>query len=140
MNDMLRNGQVDAALPVEPFAGQIAAAKTGYQFARLPLPLADHLVFSFWAARRSYVAANAAVIAAFRASLVEAIAWIKANEPEARKTQTTYLKMSDTLAGSVALPPYTATITAPELQFWIDTCKELGLTKGTVGIAEVLAK
>ena len=28
---------------------------------------------------------------------------------------------------------------ADELQFWIDACKTLGLTKGTVSLADILA-
>src|ERR1700761_1752333 len=38
MNDALRSGKVDAAMPVQPFASKAVAAKTGTQFMPLPPP------------------------------------------------------------------------------------------------------
>jgi hypothetical protein len=41
---------------------------------------------------------------------------------------------------SVKLVEFTAEMTPAQMQWWIDACKELGLTKGTATVADVLAK
>jgi ABC-type nitrate/sulfonate/bicarbonate transport system substrate-binding protein len=84
--------------------------------------------------------ANPEALAAFRAAIAEATAWSAANEVQARKTRVRYLHLPDGLAMSVELPTLKATIEPAELQFCIDTCKELGVTKGSATLAAVLAR
>jgi riboflavin biosynthesis pyrimidine reductase len=43
------------------------------------------------------------------------------------------------VAMSVALPNFTSAVTREQLQFWIDTCTALGVTKGTVKADDLLA-
>ena len=38
------------------------------------------------------------------------------------------------------LPVYSPVVTAAEVQFWLDACKDLGVTKGTLTVDDVLAK
>lgn len=140
MNDALRNGQVDAAMPVEPFASQILAAKTGTQFMPLPPPFSNPAtVYSFWTMRKPYIAAHPDVVKGYRAALDEALAWMKQNPDAARRTQITYLKTPEQIAMTGKLAPWSTHISGAELQFWIDACKTLGLTKGTVSLADILA-
>jgi NitT/TauT family transport system substrate-binding protein len=141
MNDALRNGQVDAALPAAPFTDQILKSQTAYQAADYMSDLADPFtVYSVWAMRREYIAAHPAVAPAFRRSIAEAIDWIGKNEEAARRTQITYFKLPEQVALTVKLGEFTAEATAAQMQWWIDTCKELGLTKGTITVADILAK
>ena len=140
MNDALRNGQVDGAIPVEPFAGLILKGNTGTQFMPMPPPFPNKAtVYSFWTMRRPYIQAHPDVVKAFKASLDESLTWMRANLDEARKTQMTYLKTPEPVAMQTKLAPWSTHIDASELQFWIDTCKELGLTKGTVALKDVFA-
>jgi NitT/TauT family transport system substrate-binding protein len=141
MNDALRNAQVDAAMPVEPFAGQILAAHSGTQFMPLPPPFPNPAtVYSFWTMRKSYIAAHPDVVKAYRAALDEALAWMKQNLDAARRTQITYLKTPEAIAMKTSLAPWSTHISGAELQFWIDACKVLGLTKGSVGLSDILAR
>lgn len=140
MNVALRNAQVDAAMPVEPFASLILAAKTATQFMPLPPPFANPAtVYSFWTMRRAYIASHPDVLRGFRAALDDALAWMKQNPEAARRTQITYLKTSETAAMTAKLAPWSTHIGGDELKFWIDACQALGLTKGTVGVADILA-
>jgi NitT/TauT family transport system substrate-binding protein len=141
MNDALRNAQVDAAMPVEPFAGQILAAKSGTQFMPLPPPFPNPAtVYSFWTMRKSYIAAHPDVVKGYRAALDEALAWMKQNLDAARRTQITYLKTPEAIAMKTTLAPWSTHISGAELQFWIDACKVLDLTKGSVGLSDILAR
>jgi len=141
MGDALRNAQVDAAMPVEPFASQIVAAQTATPFMPLPPPFPNPAtVYSFWTMRKTYIAAHPDIVRGFRASLEEALAWMKQHLDEARRTQITYLKTPEAIAMKGKLAPWSTHISGDELQFWIDACKTLGLTKGTVGLADILAR
>lgn len=141
MNDALRNGQVDVALPAAPFTDQILKSQSAYQAADYMSDLADPVtVYSVWAMRREYIAAHPEVAPAFHRSISEAIDWIGKNDEAARRTQITYLKLPEQVALTVKLGEFTADVTPQQMQWWIDTCKELGLSKGTITVADVLAK
>lgn len=141
MGDALRNAQVDAAMPVEPFASQILASQSATQFMPLPPPFSNPAtVYSFWTMRKDYIAAHPDVARGFKTSLDEALVWMKEHLDEARRTQITYLKTPEAIAMKGKLAPWSTHISGDELQFWIDACKALGLTKGTVKLADILAR
>ncbi len=140
MNDVMQAGQIDAAVPVEPFLGRIVQTKVGYIVSPFPADLAKpSYIDAFYGMRKKAIAANPGLVAAFRASIAEATDWTAQHEAEARKTQVTYLHLPEVVAMSVPLPNFTAEVTRPQMQFWIDTCKELGLTKGTTKLDDLLA-
>jgi NitT/TauT family transport system substrate-binding protein len=140
MNDALKNGLVDIALPAAPFTDQILQAKTGYSVGDYQADLADPFtIYSVWAMQRDYIKAHPEVAPAFRASLQEAIEWIDKHETEARKTLVTYLHLPEPVAMSVKIGGFTSEVTAAQMQWWIDACKELGLSKGGIKVADVLA-
>jgi NitT/TauT family transport system substrate-binding protein len=134
LSDMLKSGQIDGAVSVEPFAGQIEKNKTGY---RVSLLTAD---FAFYAMSRAFIEKNPRALAAFRASIAEASAYANTHPDEARQTQITFLKLSEAVAAQTDLPVYSPVVTAAEVAFWLDACKDLGVTKGTLTVNDVLAK
>jgi NitT/TauT family transport system substrate-binding protein len=141
MNDALQERQVDAAIPVQPFQGQIENNKTGYFMADFNADLADPVTtHAVWAMRKDYIDKHPDVVAAFRASLDEAIAWVKANPDAARLTQTTYLHLPEAVAMKVKLSVYDAAMTPAMMQWWLDACRDLGLTKNTLTLDDVMAK
>jgi NitT/TauT family transport system substrate-binding protein len=141
MNDVLKAGQVDAAVTTEPVMGFVQQSGTGYLVSPFVAELADPFtIYSFWGATRRYIEQNPKVIAAFRASIAEATGWIEKNEAEARKTQVTYLKMPEKVAMTVRLPTFTPTMTQAQMQFWIDACRDLGLIKGSVSADRLIAR
>ncbi len=141
MNDALKTGLIDIALPAAPFTDQILQAKTGYSVGDYQADLADPFtVYSVWAMQHDYIKAHPDVAPAFRAALQEAIDWIGKNETEARKTLITYLKLPEPVAMSVKIGGFTSEVTPAQMQWWIDACKELGLSKGDIKVSDVLAK
>ncbi|HWE72580.1 MAG TPA: ABC transporter substrate-binding protein [Stellaceae bacterium] len=134
LSDMLKSRQIDGAVSVEPFAGQIEKNKTGY---RVSLLTAD---FAFYAMSRGFIEKNPQALAAFRASITEAADYANVHPDEARHTQITFLKLPEAVAMQTDLPVYSSVVTAAEVRFWLDACKDLGVTKGTLTVDAVLAK
>jgi NitT/TauT family transport system substrate-binding protein len=141
MNDALKNSQIDIALPAAPFTDQILKAGTGTLVTDYQAELADPVtIYSAWAMTRAYKAAHPDVAPAFKQSLREAIDFIGTNEKEARKTLVTYLHLPEPVAMSVGLGTFTADMTAAQMQWWVDACKELGLYKGNIPIKDMVAE
>jgi NitT/TauT family transport system substrate-binding protein len=138
MSDMLKGGQIDAALPVEPFLGRITQGKVGYLVSRYTGEVSESYLESFYVMSKSFIQANPKVPGAFREAIREAVAWIGANPEAARKTQLTYLKLPEAIAMSIPLPTFTVDVKPEEVQFWIDVCKDFGVTKGTATVNQVL--
>lgn len=138
MGDLLKGGQVDAVLPVEPFLGRIVQSKVGYVVAPYAAEVSDNYLESFYIMTRDFMQKNPKAADAFKESIREAVAWIAKNEEGARKTQVTYLKLPEAIAMSIRMPTLTVDIQPKDLQFWIDLCKDFGVTKGTATVAQVL--
>jgi NitT/TauT family transport system substrate-binding protein len=140
MNDALKNGQIDIALPAAPFTDQILKAGTGTLVADYQADLADPFtIYSAWAMTRAYKAAHPEVAPAFKQSLREAIDFIGTNEQDARKALVTYLHLPEPVAMTVGLGTFTADMTAAQMQWWVDACEELGLYKGSLPIKDMVA-
>ncbi len=138
MGDLLKGGQVDAVLPVEPFLGRIVQSKVGYVVAPYAAEVSDNYLESFYIMTRDFMQKNPKAADAFKESIREAVAWIGKNEEAARKTQVTYLKLPEAIAMSIRMPTLTVDIQVKDLQFWIDLCRDFGITKGTATVQQVL--
>ena len=140
MADLLKVGQVDAVLPVEPFASRIIQAGAG-------LPAGDYFtsvnkvtLLSFYVSTRQWAEANTSALAAFRTILKQGDAFIQANPGEARSIEAKDLKLSSEIAATL---PFTATdvnVPAARLQFWLDIGHEFGITKERPDAANFIAK
>lgn len=140
MGDMLKGGSIDAATPVEPFLSRISQTKAGYTVAPYGAEVSNSYLESFYTMTKAYAQANPKVVADFRAAIREAIAYIAKNPEASRKSQVTYLKLPEAVAMSIPLPTFTVDVKPADVQFWVDLCKDFGITKGTAGVAQVLAK
>jgi len=138
MGDMLKGGSIDAALPVEPFLSRIVQSKVGYNVAPYTAEVIDSYLESFYTMTKAFIQANPKAPGAFREAIREATNWIGKNPDAARKTQVTYLKLPEAVAMSIRLPTFTVDVTPQEVQFWVDMCKDFGITKGTAGVSQVL--
>lgn len=138
MPDLLRAGQIDAALPVEPFLGQIIDTHAGYLVAPYTAEISPRFVESFYTMTEDFIAQNPTAPAHFKAAIGEAMAWMKNNEAEARRMQVKYLKFPEKLAMTIPLPTLGLGVTAQDLQFWGDICKEVGLIKTIIDPEKIL--
>ncbi len=140
MGDMLRGGQMDAALPVEPFLTRIGATKVGYLVSHYPVEVTDNYLESFYAVSRRWAAANPGAIAAFRESLKEALDFVRAKPEDAKKTQITYLGLPAEVVATLPLATYTLTVEPPQVAFWVDVCREFGMIKTAISAADLVVK
>lgn len=136
MSDLLKGGQVDVVVPVEPFISRIQQSQVGYIVA-VPT-IVDSFLESFYIMNRDFLQKNPKAAQDFRESIREAVAWIRQNEAEARKTQITYLKLPEAAAQTIKLPTFAVDVRPQDMQFWIDLLKDFGVTKGTATTQQVL--
>ena len=140
MGDMIKGGQLDGALPVEPFVGRIVGTKVGYLVAHYPVEVADNYLESFYAVSRKWADANPAAIKGFRAAITEGVAFVKSNTDEAKKTQITYLGLPEAVVASLPLATYTVAVDEKQVAFWVDLCREFGLLKTAMKTDNLVAK
>ncbi len=138
MPDMMKGGQVDAALLVEPFLKRSIDTKAGDFVAHHPAEVMNGRMEVFYAMSKKFADANHNAVAAFRDAIREGHDWIAKNTQAARLTQITYLKLPEAVAKTIPLPTFQAEVSAADVQAWIDTCREFGITKGTATVKQVL--
>ena len=136
MGDLLKGGQVDVVVPVEPFITRIQQTKAGY-LVTVPT-IVDSFLESFYIMNREFIQKNPKAARDFREAIREAVDWMKSNEAEARKTQITYLKLPEAAAATIKLPTFAVDVKPEDMQFWIDLLKNFGITKGTATAQQVI--
>jgi len=136
MGDLLKGSQVDLVVPVEPFITRLEQTKVGYQ---VTVPtITDSYLESFYIMMRDFVQKNPKAARDFREALREAVAYIKSNEADARKTQVTYLKLPEAAAASIKLPTFAVDVKSEDVDFWVKLLKDFGITKGTATAQQVV--
>jgi len=138
MGDLLKIGQIDAVVPVEPFLGRIVQSKVGYVVAPYAAEVSESYLESFYIMTREFVQKNPKAARDFKEAIREAVDWIGKNEHGARMTQVTYLKLPEAIAMSIRMPTLMVDVRPPDLQFWVDLCRDFGVTKGTATVQQGL--
>jgi NitT/TauT family transport system substrate-binding protein len=140
MGDMLKGGQLDAALPVEPFVGRIVNTKVGTLLSHYPVEVADNYLESFYAVSKRWAEANATAVKGFREAIREGVAFAKSDPEEAKKTQTTYLGLPPQVVATLPLATFTVDVEVKQVAFWVDLCREFGLLKTALKTDDLVAK
>jgi NitT/TauT family transport system substrate-binding protein len=140
LGDAMKSGLIDAALVVEPFMTAIQRSQAGYLVSRYVADIAESYLEAFYSTTRQYAQANPKALADFRDALREAVAWISKNPDAARKTLVTYLKLPEPVAMSMPMSDYVVDMKQADMEFWVELCKEFGITRGTVTAAQVIAR
>lgn len=136
MGDLLKGGQVDLVVPVEPFISRIEQSKVGYT---VTVPtIVDSFLESFYIMRRDFIQQNPKAAREFREAIREGVAYIKSNEADARKSQMTYLKIPEPAAMSIKLPTFAVDVQRADVDFWVTMLKDFGVTKGTATAQQVI--
>lgn len=132
MSDILKAGNIDAVLAVDPFYSRIISQNTGYLVDDFTKRVPPNTIGSVYSATQKWVNANPGVAKAFQEALVEAVAYAKANEASARESLAKYTKLPPAIVAGMAIPNLTAKISAEQIQFWIDTMKARDLLTGNL--------
>jgi ABC-type nitrate/sulfonate/bicarbonate transport system substrate-binding protein len=125
MADQLKAKRVDAVEAVEPFAGALRNAGNVVLTAPL-LSAGKEVLFPFWISQGTWARDNRATIGAWKASLDDAIAFIKANPDEARKIVAQYSKLPEAVVQATPFPTYRTAITVKDIEVWANVMRELG--------------
>jgi NitT/TauT family transport system substrate-binding protein len=127
MADALRSGQVDAVIANEPVYPRLIdqhLAELVFDLRQLPPP---GTIGGMYAATRAFVTANPNTLAAFRASLAEAIDAIRADPPEAGRVISRVLKMPPEVVALLTLPNYVTTTAPSSLDYWVGLMRQQNL-------------
>lgn len=127
--DLLKSGQIDAALPVEPFRSRILQAQAGRSYANFFAETRDNLLFSFFAVRQDWARKNPKEAQAFREAIAEGQAFIAASPAEARKSQITHLGLPAAVADVMPLATYETKVDLADVRYWSDVAKELDIIR-----------
>ena len=80
MKDLIKSGQIDGALAVEPIRSMIVNEGVGQRAAvEYHTAVAEESILAFWTASKKWADKNPQAVAGFRKCLTEGIAWIGAN-------------------------------------------------------------
>ncbi len=142
MGDALKSGLVDAVAAVNPFYARILGGKLGYDIGNPWSSAPKGTMIVLYAATRAWATKNKEAVAGFRASLNEAIAYIKdpSHLPSVRDSITKWTKLPPQAAASIAIPDDLEPQAKPDgLTFWIKASREQGLIKGNPDPASLIA-
>jgi NitT/TauT family transport system substrate-binding protein len=122
MNEILKSGSVDAVVAAEPFQSRIIKAGTGTMVANFVQT--EGLPIVVFAGARDWVTKNAAAAKAYREGIAEGMAWVMANQDEAREIAARNLKLPLEIVKSVEMPAFGVEVTPASLRSWIEIMKE----------------
>jgi NitT/TauT family transport system substrate-binding protein len=125
MADQLKARRVDAVEAVEPFVGALKAGGNVALTAPL-LSAGKEVLFPFWIASGEWARAHGSTVAAWKASLDDAIAFIKENPNEARAIVAQYTKLPEAVVKAMPFPTYRTAITVKDIDVWANVLQEIG--------------
>ncbi|MFZ0117020.1 MAG: ABC transporter substrate-binding protein [Xanthobacteraceae bacterium] len=136
--DMLRSGQIDAVISVDPFATAILARGDGVLLADLMSIFPDGNPNQMYVMTRDYATKNPAVVAGFRASIDDAAAFIAVNPEQARQDIGKVLKLPPAVIANLILPAVDTKVTKEQLAFWIDVMRKQNMLSRAIDPAKLL--
>jgi ABC-type nitrate/sulfonate/bicarbonate transport system substrate-binding protein len=125
MADQLKAKRVDAVEAVEPFVGALKAAGNVALTAPL-LSAGKEVLFPFWISSGEWARAHGPMVAAWKASLDDAIVFIKENPEEARAIVAQYTKLPEAVVKATPFPTYRTAITVKDIDVWANVLHDIG--------------
>jgi NitT/TauT family transport system substrate-binding protein len=136
--DMLRSGQIDAVVSVDPFATGILTRGDGVLLADLMSIFPEGNPNQMYVTTRDYASKNPSVVSAFRAAIDEAAAFIAANPEKARQDLGKVLKLPPPAVASLILPAVDTKVTAQQVAFWIDVMRKQNMPTRQIDPAKLI--
>ena len=128
MIDALRGGEVDGVTAPRPYRDRIIEMQAGWPIAELVKGIVpDGTINMVHTATRDWATANAATLAAFRASLDDAIEVIHTDPDTARAVLAQYTKLPAEVVATLPFLNYGTAMTPHGLDFWIEESLRQGL-------------
>jgi NitT/TauT family transport system substrate-binding protein len=138
--DALKSGQIDAYPSEAPFTARIIQSGVGVPVANWLQSTPDGTPTVVWTTTRKWADSHKHAIEALRAGMREAKEFIKTHKEAANEAVAKYTGLPLKVVASIALPPLDVDLSAKQLQFWIDICKEQKLIKSNPTPASLWVK
>jgi len=135
MTDMLKGGQLDGALPVEPALSRIVDSGAAVKTFAVQSDVNPDFLASFWAATREWATQNRAAIDAYRAALADAWAFIKDHPDDVAAIEKKRLGYVDPRGPTIALD-----LKPADFQFWVDLCLQVGALRQPIDVTTIVFK
>jgi NitT/TauT family transport system substrate-binding protein len=133
--DLIKGHKVDGVLTAEPFRTQIVGSGTGKLVAKFYTEVIPDQPATFWVATRAWAQANPQLVAAFRASLADASAWIPTHLDE---TKTIEQQAFGTSEGQ--MPMFNPTVTSKDLAAIYTIGKQLGMFTKPIDVNTLIVR
>jgi NitT/TauT family transport system substrate-binding protein len=134
MGDLLKSGQIDAATPIEPIRGRIIASGAAVRSVDFFSEVNPDVLGSFWMSTRDWATKHKAEVEAFRASLLDGIAFIKAHPDEAHASEQKGMGFID----PTAMATFATTLDAKDFDFVAKLGLELGVMKQPIDASKLI--
>jgi len=138
MPDLLKAGQIDVAIIVDPFYHRILDQKIGYQWDEFMATVPDGTIVDCYATTKDWAVKNIAAVHAFRDGLTESIAYIKANNASALDSLAKWTKAPAAVVAETVIPNFSVPVSAAQIQWWIDLAKKTGLITSNINPRDML--
>lgn len=138
--DVLKSGQVDAVVTVDPFYGRIVNSKIGYSIEEYDSTVPMGTLIDFYISTRTWANENRDTVKAFRASLDEAIKFIASNEQASRASLQRWSKVPEAIVALTKISNFKTSVEGKQLQHWMDLGKRQGFIKQPMTGDELVLK
>jgi NitT/TauT family transport system substrate-binding protein len=121
MGGQLQSGQIDAAFEIDPIMSRILNAHDANKAIDLLGWATPDMLATLWGADRKWAIAHRAEVAAFVASLADAISFMSEHPEKAHQIEKKYLSYS-----VPDMPDVSLGIAPKDIEFWVGVCDETG--------------
>jgi len=136
--DLLKAGQVDAVVSVDPFFKRMIDTGIGYVVGDFMGTVPDGTLIDFYMSTAEWAKDNLAAARGFREALAEAADFIAKNPDSARATLATWTKQPPAVVASTHIPTYRIDVTAAQIDYWIELLKRQGIIREPMTSQEFL--
>jgi NitT/TauT family transport system substrate-binding protein len=138
MPDLLKSGQIDVAVTVDPFYHRILESKIGFQVGDFEATVPNGTIIDCYATMKDWAVKNPVAVHAFREGLTESIGYAKSHEASARESLAKWTKQSPEIVAETLIPNFTVPVSAGQIQWWIDLAKKQGLITANINPRDML--
>ena len=140
MGDVMKQGNIDAALPVEPFISRMVQAGTGDVVDDYIRDVPSGLPVVAYVAQRDWAAKNRATVEAFRAALDAGHKLLLANREQGMADVGKWLKLPPAVLAGQKLPVMHVDVPAAGLEAWAKILRNQDLIHAEPNISAMLWK
>ncbi len=135
MSDMLKSGQVDSVIAVDPFRTQIVKNGVGFIASDFMSDVSKDCIGLVWIANRDWAVAHPKERAAFVAALKQGIADAVKDAAMAEEVEKKYLKFAAPITDDFNL-----SLTGADLQFYHDLMQQAGFLHKKIDVTDVMVQ